>query len=83
MPSFHIPSALRPVLGAALGGIVSLGVYGLYMVSAPVVKGFFQGSAIVTEQPVSKFTEADRKARREEIAVRAREILESMELEAK
>lgn len=70
-------TALRKqALGAAVGTLVALGMYGVYTVASPVVTGWLVRPSATAEASVSKFSDADRKAKQNEIAEIARGILE-------
>lgn len=64
------------VIGAVIGTGIALGVYGAYTVASPALAGWLTRPVAATE---SKFTDADRKVKQEEIIERAKEILQSLE----
>jgi hypothetical protein len=70
------PSLREQLIGAAVGTAVALGIYGAYSVAAPAVRGMLASTVSAEEKAPSKFTDADRAARMEEIAERARRMIE-------
>ena len=68
-------SLLKQLFGAVSGMAIALGIYGVYTLAAPPVKAFLSSVTTQTEE-TSKFTEGERRERRDEVAARAKEIIE-------
>lgn len=62
------------LLGAGVGTLVALGMYGVYTVASPMIASLFPGPTV--EASASKFSDADRSARQEEIGRKVKAILE-------
>jgi hypothetical protein len=69
------------LLGAAAGTLVALGIYAGYKVAAPAVLALLPEAPTV-EAGASKFTDADRAERRQEIAARTRKLISAMQAQA-
>lgn len=69
-----LTSLRNQFIGAAVGTGVALGVYGLYTAASPMIASVFPSQTV--EASTSKFSDADRAARVEEIGKKAKGILE-------